>query len=379
MASAPALPAQPAQDASEVKRTGSVVMRLLRPQYNAEVRPEPAGFACLVLAVLLTGACGGGAAEENEPGVLIGVLPTRAADGYSPTPTVAGEAVTAEPTPPPRSPMVVSLAWLDGAPPVPELPSAFAPRAEDGGLKAAIELVLAGREGSYSVVVHNVANGRSAAINDGQVYYAASLFKLELLLETYRQREAGELDFAELLTVDKKYVEYDLKTLEALGILEGDQVSLHDAVRAMAIASDTPTAVLMQDRLNAARVDETLGSLGLTDTENANRDLPTTARDMARLLTAIAAGEGGVSEASRTEMLSLLQQEWFDDGVPAGVPEGALVAHKTGSYTDATHDVALVWGPTGPYVIAVLTDRSHDWTAIREVSRAVWEYFAANP
>ncbi|TMF06923.1 MAG: serine hydrolase, partial [Chloroflexi bacterium] len=53
--------------------------------------------------------------------------------------------------------------------------------------------------------------------------------------------------------------------------------------------------------------------------------------------------------------------------------------HKTGSYSDATHDVALVWGPKGPYVIAVLTDRSYDWDAIREVSRAVWDYFAAQP
>jgi beta-lactamase class A len=342
------------------------------------VRPEPAGFACLLLATVLAVACGGGSAEEEAPGVLIGVLPPPAAGGSSATPVVAGEVATPEATPPPRSPIIVSLAWLDGAPPVPELPSAFAARAEDSGLKAAIEGALAGREGSYSVVVHNLANGRYAAVNGGQVYYAASLFKLELLLEAYRQRDAGELDFDKLLTVEKKYADYDLKTLEALGILEGDQVSVHDAVRAMAIASDTPTAVLMQDTLNAARVDQTLASLGLTDTKNASRDLPTTARDMARLLTAIAGGEGGITEASRNEMLSLLQQEWFDDGVPAGVPADAVVAHKTGSYTGTTHDVGLVWGPTGPYMIAMLTDRSYDWTAIRDVSRAVWDYFAAN-
>jgi beta-lactamase class A len=343
------------------------------------VHPKPVAGIGLLLAAALFSACGGGAAEEKGSDVLIGVLPTPAAYDSSPTPAAAGEVATPEATLPPRSPMVVSLAWLDGGTPAPELPAAFAARADDAGLKAAIEAALAGREGSYSVVVHNLANGRYAAINEGQIYYAASLFKLELLLEAYRQRDAGELDFAELLTVEKKYVEYDLKTLEALGILEGDMVSVQDAVRAMAIASDTPTAVLMQDTLNAARVDQTLASLGITDTKNANRQLPATAHDMARLLTAIAGGEGGVSDTSRVEMLSLLQQEWFDDGIPAGVPAGTAVAHKTGSYTDATHDVALVWGPTGPYVIAVLTDRSYDWEAIREVSRAVWEYFAANP
>jgi beta-lactamase class A len=156
-------------------------------------------------------------------------------------------------------------------------------------------------------------------------------------------------------------------------------VSVHDAVRAMTIVSDTPTAALLQDTLNPVRVDQTLRSLGLSETENANRDLPTSARDMARLLAAIAAGEGGVTEESRVEMLSLLRQEGFREGVVASVPPETPVAHKTGSYTDATHDVALVWGPAGPYVIAVLTDRSYDWEPVREISRAVWDYFGAHP
>ena len=275
--------------------------------------------------------------------------------------------------------MVVSLAWLDNSPPVPDLPPSFAAESPDGGLQAAIETALAGREGSYSVVVHNLANGRGASLNADKVYYAASLYKLEVLLEVFRQRDAGQLDFGGLLTLEKKYIDLDLKTLDALEILENDEVTVRDAVRAMTIVSDTPTAALLQDTVGAGRIDQTLASLGLGSTQSANRELPTSARDMARLLTAIAAGEGGVNAGSRNEMLSLLEQEGYRAGVIAGVPPDAAVAHKTGSYSDATHDVALVWGPKGPYVIAVLTDRSYDWDAIREVSRAVWDYFAAQP
>ncbi len=275
--------------------------------------------------------------------------------------------------------MVVSLAWLDNSPAVPELPSSFAAQSPDAGLQAAIEGVLAGREGSYSVVVHNLVDGGAASLNADKVYYAASLYKLEVLLEAYRQRDAGQLDFGSLLTLEKKYIDLDLKTLDLLEILENDQVTVQDAVRAMTIVSDTPTAALLQDTVNAARIDQTLASLGLGSTESENRELPTTARDMARLLTAIAAGEGGVNGGSRVDMLSLLEQEGFRAGIVAGVPSETTVAHKTGSYSDATHDVALVWGPKGPYIIAVLTDRSYDWDAIREVSRAVWDYFAAQP
>jgi len=378
MDSAPALPAQPAQDASAVKRIGSVTMLLLRPQYNAGVRWRPA----LVLGALITvsGAlisCGG-RAESKPPGVLIGVLPSGSpVPSQSPVPADSGG--TPEATAPPRSPTVVSLAWLDNSPAVPDLPSSFAAQSPDPGLQAAIQGALSGREGSYSVVVHNLANGQTASLNPDKVYYAASLYKLEVLLEAFRQRDAGQLDFASLLTVEKKYVDLDLKTLDALGILENDQVTVQDAIRAMTIVSDTPTAALLQDTVGPGRIDQTLASLGLISTESANHELPTTARDMARLLTAIAAGEGGVSAGSRNEMLSLLEQEGYRSGVIAGVPSDVTVAHKTGSYSDATHDVALVWGPKGPYIIAVLTDRSYDWDAIREVSRTVWDYFAAQP
>jgi beta-lactamase class A len=267
---------------------------------------------------------------------------------------------------------------LAGGAEVPPLPSPFAPRLDDVGLQAAVVAALAGREGEYSVVVQNLADGRYAALNDAKIYYAASLYKLELLLEAYRQRDATELDFARLLTLEKEYVEYDLGTLESLGLHEGDMITVADALRAMIVVSDTPTAVMMHDVLGPLRVDATLQSLGIIDTESANHDLPATARDMARLLGAVAVGEG-VSEASRLEMLSLLLRETYAEGVRAGVPIGTAVAHKTGSYNNATHDVALVWGPDGPYVIAVMTDRSYDWDAIRAVSEAVWAYFAASP
>jgi beta-lactamase class A len=348
------------------------------------VRARPtlvvAAFTVIVCAIV---SCGGNA-ESKPPDVLIGVLPTRSpgpsqSPSVSDSPVAAAEVQTPEPTPPPRPPMVVSLAWLDNSPPVPDLPSSFAAQSPDAGLQVAVEGALAGREGSYSVVVHNLASGRAASLNADKVYYAASLYKLEVLLEAFRQREAGQLDFARLLTLEKKYIDLDLKTLDALEILENDQVTVQDALRAMTIISDTPTAALLQDTVGAWRIDQTLASLGLGSTQSENHDLPTTARDMARLLTAIAAGEGGVSAQSRNEMLSLLEQEGYRAGVIAGVPSEATVAHKTGSYSDATHDVALVWGPKGPYVIAVLTDRSYDWDAIREVSRVVWDYLAAQP
>jgi beta-lactamase class A len=78
-------------------------------------------------------------------------------------------------------------------------------------------------------------------------------------------------------------------------------------------------------------------------------------------------------------MLSLLVQEEIGGGVVASAPEGTVVAHKTGNFSSANHDIALVWGPAGPYVIAVLTDTLEGWDPVVAVSSAVWQYFVENP
>jgi beta-lactamase class A len=63
----------------------------------------------------------------------------------------------------------------------------------------------------------------------------------------------------------------------------------------------------------------------------------------------------------------------------AGVPGDTALAHKSGSYDQAVHDAAVVWGPAGPYSIVVMTDGSGGWDPIAAVSAAVWQYFQANP
>jgi beta-lactamase class A len=52
------------------------------------------------------------------------------------------------------------------------------------------------------------------------------------------------------------------------------------------------------------------------------------------------------------------------------------VGNKTGTWDNATHDVAFVEAPGGTYVIAVLTDGSGGWAPIARVSAAVYSLLA---
>lgn len=336
-------------------------------------------ISALLAITALVAACGGESQDESSPGVLVGDGPALASP--RPTTLARSSSPTLAPTPTPaptRAPVLVSLDWLGGSVAVPGLSSGIAPPSPESGLQAAVNAGLASFPGKASVVVHNLADGRYAAVGESDVYYAASTFKAAVLLEAYRQREAGTLDFAKTVVVEQKFVMDDLGTLEYLGIKVNDQVSIADAVRGMIVVSDTPLASLMIEQVGSNSVDGALRSVGASVMTVNDRALPTTALDLTQLMTAIAAGQG-VSAASRDEMLSLLSQEWFREGIVAGVPAGTPIAHKSGNFSGATHDTAVVWGPDGPYVITVLTDSSGAWSPIAAVSAAVWQYFESSP
>mgnify|MGYP000362651245 CR=1 FL=1 len=83
-----------------------------------------------------------------------------------------------------------------------------------------------------------------------------------------------------------------------------------------------------------------------------------------------------MSPQASAAMESLLLRQQIRDRIPQGVPAGVSVGNKTGNWTDATHDVAIVYAPWGTYVLAVLSDRPWTNTPIVELSRQVYQYYA---
>jgi beta-lactamase class A len=77
-------------------------------------------------------------------------------------------------------------------------------------------------------------------------------------------------------------------------------------------------------------------------------------------------------------MLDILARQEFNDAIPAGLPAGVRVAHKTGWITAVDHDGGIVLPPDGAaYVLVVLTSGVEDESVTREaaadVSRMIWE------
>ena len=84
------------------------------------------------------------------------------------------------------------------------------------------------------------------------------------------------------------------------------------------------------------------------------------------------------AEASR-EMMEILHAQEFRSGIPAGLPEAARVAHKTGEISTVAHDAGIVYLPDRePYVLVILTEWQPEVSGrhatIARISRAVYEH-----
>jgi beta-lactamase class A len=344
--------------------------------------------AALGLALLLA-ACGISIEEEEatpEPGqpvVVVRPTPGTPAASVEPaTPSSAGMPSCYQPTP--QEPAV------EGTPvepsqriispgPVPA-PSHYEPLSlqEDTTLEARLREALGDEVDSYGVVVKNLADGSGALINPDKVFYAASLFKVAVMYEVFHQRSLGLLSFDERLLVTPYYAGFDLGTLP---VEVCQTLSVGEALGYMMSISDNTSAVLLQDRVGSANINRSLAALGLTKTRLLSDDLPTTAAEMALLMEIIARGQA-VDDAASQEMVNLLASEEIDNGLRAGVPEGTLVAHKTGNWSNATHDAGIVYLPAGQagapgatYVIAVLSEKPYETELTAKLSQVVYEYY----
>ena len=251
------------------------------------------------------------------------------------------------------------------------------------------------------IALLDLGTGDSLWLNAHWRVHAASTMKIPVLLELAHRVDAGDLAWTRPLTVRNQFRSvvdssaYALSPADdsdsTLYLREGDSVPVQELARLMIVRSSNLATNLLIDLLDPRRVNARARALG-ADSIDVRRGVEdqkafdagiinsTTARDLAVLLRAIADGRAA-SEASTRVMLEILSSQEFRAGIPAGLPSGTRVAHKTGTITGVHHDAAVVF-PAGhlPYVLVVLTRGFADESAadryIARVSRQVWEALA---
>lgn len=256
------------------------------------------------------------------------------------------------------------------------LPPQTAAGAEVQALDLQLDTAHAAFDGTAAVVVSDPAAGYRFARNDDMQFYSASLYKVWLLVEAYAQASAGSI------SLDDTYItisQSDLPWEDGWLTPAGTELSVREALEMSITWSDNSTSLALLRTLGRDNVNKTLRALGLRATwlDDVGGNL-TTARDMARLFTLMLQGRIATPAASN-EMVELLKRQQVNDRLPAGLPEGAAVAHKTGNLWDVAHDAGIIWTPFGARVAVVLTARAASYEEVVTLAASVASAAYANP
>jgi len=249
-----------------------------------------------------------------------------------------------------------------------------------------------------AVSFRDLGSGHSLDLNAGLSFHAASTMKVPVMIELFRQVERGWLSLDQPLLLVNQFGSIvdgspfsvdagdDSDSLMYRSV--GERVPVRELLERMIVRSSNLATNALIAVVDARRANATAHELGARDIRvlrgvedqkayDAGMNNTTTARDLAVLLAAIEQHRAA-SPASCDAMKAILLRQEFNDEIPAGLPAGTPVAHKTGSITAVLHDAAIVY-PRGraPYVLVVLTRNIPDpavaRTLIADLSRIVYQ------
>jgi beta-lactamase class A len=275
----------------------------------------------------------------------------------------AGPLATIVPTPAPQAPPVQTL---------------LAPSAWDQ-LVADLNAIAARSGGRVGLSLQELSGPRRArlSMNGGLSFYAASTYKLPLLMAEAQQIAAGQVSGSDKLC----FIPSDAEDGWFTDYAPGSCFTRAELARRAGQFSDNTAAQILVrylgggGALNAyARAIEMNGSaLWFPNT--------TTADDLTNAWVNEAMGALG-GAAAQQWLYPLLTRTAFEQGIPSGLPAGTTVTHKVGWMSGTELDAAYVRNGGIAYVLTAAIDGVDDnrgWSVIAQLSARVWQYETSRP
>jgi serine-type D-Ala-D-Ala carboxypeptidase (penicillin-binding protein 5/6) len=257
--------------------------------------------------------------------------------------------------------------------------STLAQTSMSNSISEAVLPLLKDYQGDVAVAVYHFESNSHWSVRGDVVMPTASLIKLPVMVEAYRQVAAGKVRLDQRIELKKEDM------VQGSGILTshfspGTTISLRDAIRLMIVYSDNTATNLVVDAIGLPSTTAAMKELGYPETQLHSkvfrRDVSiapersekyglgsTTAIDMVNLVTRLKRGELATPEATAA-MLDHMVNCDDKSRFPLLLPSTVKVAHKTGSVTRVRTDAGLLMGPGCTIALCVLTDNNKDirWT-----------------
>ena len=260
-------------------------------------------------------------------------------------------------------------------------------------LEARIHEVADRLDGVTGVAVLDLTNGDTILLHPDDVFATASTIKIAVLAELYRQDQAASagqkgarLDDTYIVRQEDLVADSDIM----LGLTPGKTtLTNRDLATMMVAVSDNSATNVLIDRVGMDNVNAMLRSLGLKQTAlrrkmmdvkaaGEGRENVSTPREMMALLAAI--HQGKLLDNAHTDAFFKMLATHKDDYAARALPGGVVAATKWGALEAVRNSCGIIFAPSRPFVLCVMTAYDHDEraaeAAIGQIAVASYEYFS---
>ena len=229
-----------------------------------------------------------------------------------------------------------------------------------------INSIIDGKKGIWSVYVKNLENGMTVEINDHQ-FIAASVIKLYNMVTVYNEVENGNLEMTEFLksNIEQMITVSSNSSSNTVVMTIGGGNFAKGAEKVNSLATELGCENTYEQHM---LYDDIIPSYG------RNR---TSVRDCGIILEKLY-WKQCVSPEYDEEMLELLKNQTRDFKIPAKLPDGTVVANKTGENSNVESDVGIVFSPECDYVICISVEKYGETKprdTIAEISECIYNFF----
>ncbi len=272
--------------------------------------------------------------------------------------------------------------------------------------KHALERIASGFSGTIGLSAKRLGDGLEIGYNQTEIFQAASVIKLPLLLDALYLIERGELNLEqryEMRAEDRAMGSGVLKVCDG-----GLEPTLRDLLTLMIVVSDNtatnmtldilggPDAINTRFKAMGLETTRVVGKLSVplefqTEAQRQGRRANITPLEILGLLERLWNGEI-LQPKSRELALEIMGQQQYTEIIARYLPEGTRTATKSGFQIGVRNDVGFVWFPETSaragqvYAIALASKDGQNLRyhvdnegvlAGAKVSSLVYEYFSA--
>ena len=243
-----------------------------------------------------------------------------------------------------------------------------------------IQQVISAQPGVYGVAFMDLQTGKQILINAHEPFHAASTMKTPVMVELYKQAAAGKFSMTDSVLLKnsfKSIVDGSAFELDPADDSEtelykhlGEKRTIAFLLDQMIVVSSNLATNMLIELVDAKNVTASMRGIGAKDIQvlrgvednkafEKGLNNSTTAYDLMLIFEHIAK-EQFVNKTASDEMIKVLLGQHFNEIIPAELPAGTKVAHKTGSITKVEHDSGIVYLADGRKYVLVLLSKQWD-------------------